>query len=412
MISLYSHQLSALDRMKNGCILCGDVGSGKSITAISYYYLKMGGNRSFLTGGEYSFMNPETIKDLYIITTARKRDTNEWGLELALFLLDPSNPDDPVYNHKVIIDSWNNIKKYSDIKNAFFIFDEQRVIGNGAWTKSFYSITKSNEWILLSATPGDTWSDYIPVFIANGFFKNRTEFNNSHVIFDRFAKYPKVKAYYNEAKLIKLRNDILVSMKDTRETVEHHVDVICDYDKETYDLVYKKRWNPFDLVPIENAPEWCYIQRKVVNSDRSRVIKFYELLEEHPKVIVFYNFNYELDIIRDTLDGVIPYAEWNGHNHDSIPNTDTWVYLVQYAAGCEGWNCTSTDTIIFWSQNYSYRVMRQAAGRINRLNTKFKDLYYFHLKSNSIIDKSISMTIKRKKNFNIKKFAGSTNWRY
>ena len=167
-INLYPHQQDALSRMKNGCILNGGVGSGKSITGLAYYFTQEGGSIE-----PYSPMsNP---KDLYIITTAQKRNTMEWEKELSHFLL-TTNPEVAYYKNKVIVDSWNNIGKYSNVTDGWFVFDEQRVCGYGAWTKSFLKIAKSNRWILLSATPGDCWLDYVPVFIANGFYKNKTEF--------------------------------------------------------------------------------------------------------------------------------------------------------------------------------------------------------------------------------------------
>ena len=99
-------------------------------------------------------------------------------------------------------------------------------------------------------------------------------------------------------------------------------------------------------------------------------------------------------------------AEWNGHNHEDIPKTSTWVYIVQYTAGAEGWNCIETDTIIFYSQNYSYKVITQSAGRIDRLNTPFTDLNYYHLYSMSPIDLAIKKAFDCKKDFNEKRFIG------
>jgi len=390
--------------MKNGCILCGGVGSGKSITALSYYFLKNEGCPLTLVqgvfGDDYGPMKKHP-QDLYIITTARKRDMLEWEGELAPFLLS-TNPDADLYQHKVVVDSWNNIKKYSNITNAFFIFDEQRVIGKGTWVKSFLKIAKTNEWILLSATPGDTWQDYIPVFIANGFYRNRTDFIDKHVIFSRkFTNYPQIERFLNQGKLIRLRNSILVNMDFKRETIAHHEDVYVSYDIAKYRAVGKNRWNPFTNEPIINAGELGYIWRKVVNTDESRQVAILEIFEKHPKVIIFYNFDYELEILRNLYYGPdAEIAEWNGHNHQPIPKADSWVYLVQYAAGCDGWNCIETDTTIFYSQNYSYRVMVQSAGRIDRVNTPFIDLYYYHLRSRSAIDLGIRRSLKMKKNFN------------
>jgi len=357
-----------------------------------------------LIGGDYIPMD-DPPKDLYIITTARKRDTLEWEGELSPFLLSTHPETNLYYNHKVVVDSWNNIGKYVNVTGAFFIFDEQRVIGSGVWVKSFLKITKNNDWILLSATPGDTWQDYIPVFIANGFYKNRTEFTREHIVYSHFTKFPKIDRYINTGKLLKLRRSILIDMDFKRETIPHHEDVYVSYDIETYKDVSRTRWNPYKNEPIQNAGELCYIWRKIVNSDQSRQVAVLEIFERHPRVIIFYNFDYELEILRNLGYGSkVKVAEWNGHKHEPIPNSKSWVYLVQYSAGCEGWNCITTDTIIFYSQNYSYKVMVQAAGRIDRLNTPYTDLYYYHLKSRSGIDLAISKALKEKKNFNETKY--------
>lgn len=402
-MKLRDYQLEAIQKMKTGCILNGGVGSGKSLTSLSYYYMQNGGSETFLTGGKHKKMKDP--KDLYIITTARKRDTMEWEGELSHFLLS-TNPDTSAYKNKVIVDSWNNIKKYKEVKGAFFIFDEQRVVGSGEWVKSFLKIAKTNEWILLSATPGDTWSDYIPVFIANGFYKNKSEFLREHAVFARYSKFPKIEKWMGAGKLNRYRRMILVDMKFQRKTVQHHEDVYVDYDIAIYKDVMKSRWDIYKQEPIVNAGGLCYTLRRLVNSDPSRASKLLDIFKEHPKMIVFYNFDYELDILKNLDYGKnVTVAEWNGHKHEPTPTKGKWVYLVQYTAGAEGWNCISTDTIVFYSQNYSYKIMHQSAGRIDRLNTPFEDLYYYHLKTRSSIDISIARAIKAKKNFNEKGFA-------
>lgn len=398
-INLYDHQLKALEKMKNGCILVGGVGSGKSITSLAYYYLQEGGQIETLTGGDYIPMG-DPPRDLYIITTAQKRDTLEWEGELSAFLMS-THDDVDLYSNKIVIDSWNNIGKYSDIRDAFFIFDEQRVCGSGAWVKSFLKISKFNKWILLSATPGDCWTDFIPVFIANGFYKNRSEFTREHIVYSRFAKFPMIDRYLNTGKLLRLRRSILIDMDFDRKTISHHEDAYVRYDISKYKDIMRNRWDIWKNEPITNASGLCYALRRVVNSDDSRIVTVMEIFEKHPRVIIFYNFDYELDLLKNLYYGDdVQIAEWNGHKHQPIPNCKSWVYLVQYTAGNAGWNCIKTDTIIFYSQNYSYKVMQQAAGRIDRLNTPYKDLYYYHLKTRSGIDLAISKALKNKKKFN------------
>lgn len=391
---LRDYQWDAVAKMKNGCILNGGVGSGKSRTGLYYYFKEQGGS---IDSHYHPMKNP---KDLYIITTAMKRDSMEWNGELANYLMS-TNPEATQYKNKVVIDSWNNIKKYKDVYGAFFIFDEDRVTGSGAWVKTFLNIARKNNWIILSATPGDTWEQYIPVFVANGFYKNKTEFCREHVVYSRFTKYPKIERYLGQGKLTRLRNQILVDMDFHRSTVAHHEDIRVQYDISKYKDAMRNRWDPYKNEPIQQASGLCYVLRRIVNSDESRQTALLELAEKHSRIIVFYNFDYELDILKNLYYGKnVKIAEWNGHQHQPIPNSKRWVYLVQYTAGCEGWNCVKTDTIVFYSQNYSYKVMAQASGRIDRLNTPFTDLYYYHLKSTSGIDLAISRAVKEKKIFN------------
>lgn len=399
---LRDYQKDAVNRMFNGCILNGGVGSGKSRTGLYYYFKRYGGNIDH----EYKPMRQSPKPpDLYIITTAKKRDSLEFEGELVPFLLSTDPKKNKLYGNKVVIDSWNNIKKYVDVSDAFFIFDEDRVTGSGAWVKAFLKITKNNEWIILSATSGDTWTDYIPVFIANGFYKNKSEFMREHVIYSRFTKYPKIDRYVNTGRLIRLRDRILVDMDFKRKTVSHHEDVYVSYDISKYKAAMRNRWDPYKNEPIQQASGLCYILRRIVNEDQSRQKALLELFEKHPRMIVFYNFDYELDILKGLYYGEnVEIAEWNGHKHQPIPESEKWVYLVQYTAGAEGWNCIRTDTIVFYSQNYSYKVMQQAAGRIDRLNTPYTDLYYYHLKTRSGIDLAISKALSQKKQFNERKF--------
>lgn len=381
-MELYQHQEDALEKMHNGCILWGGVGSGKTLVALAYYKLE------------------DPTRDLYVITTAKKRDSLDWEKEAASLGIWTVGVDSLI--GKLTVDSWNNLHKYKDVKNAFFVFDEQRLVGRGAWVRAFLRIANENKWIVLSATPGDTWLDYIPVFVANGYYRNRTEFLREHAVFSRYARYPRLERFVNEGKLIRLRKQILVEMPYDKPTTRNTKVVYVDHDKELFKRVAKDRWHVYENRPLRDAGEMFYAMRKVVNSDPSRLASVRDILQSHSKVIVFYNFDYELDILRSLRD-YTNLAEWNGHLHQDIPDTDSWVYLVQYMAGAEGWNCTTTDTMVFYSLTYSYKLFHQAHGRIDRLNTNFTDLHYYVLMSNSYIDRAVMSALSRKRSFNERK---------
>lgn len=378
-VNLYPHQRKAVNRLDNGRILWGGVGTGKSLTAVVYY------------------MEREAPKNVYVITTAKKRDHLDWDGEFAK--VGVGRREGGTVAGLLTVDSWNNIGKYENVKDAFFIFDEQRLVGSGQWTSKFLKIAKNNNWILLSATPGDTWMDYIPVFIANGFYKNRTEFKREHVVYNTYSKFPKVDRYVNVGKLVRQRDVLLVDMPYIRHTTRISKDIYVDYDHDLFDRVMKKRWHVYENRPLRDVAEMFRVMRKVVNSDPSRLENTRYLLEERQKLIVFYNFDYELEALR-SLQKEVTVAEWNGHKHQAIPKDDSWLYLVQYVAGAEGWETDRTDSMIFYSQTYSYKIYHQCHGRIDRLNTPFFYLNYFRFMTDSFIDKAISKAISEKRDFN------------
>lgn len=394
---LWPHQREVLSRIKDGCILYGMPGSGKSLVAAAYAVEKIT-RRPFEEGGR-----APVASDLYIITTAMKRDSLDWEKELANFGL---RSDKRCRNIRFHVDSWNNIKKYRDVKGAYFIFDEQRVIGKGAWASAFKRIARHNRWILLSGTPGDTWMDYMQVFIANGFYKNQRDFVDQHVEYEPYTTFPRIKRYHNQRKLQRYRDRILIEMPMKRETTRREQVIYCTYDELLYEQVEKGRWNPWEQRPVRNASEACYSLRKVVSSvGSSRPEAVRKILKGYHRAIVFYNYDYELEALRGVCEGLaIPYGERNGHKHDPLPEGAEWAYLVQYSSGAEAWNCVTTDTMIFYSQSYSWKVMEQARGRIDRANTSYKTLLYFTLTSHASIDLAVQKALERKEIFNEKGF--------
>ena len=389
MFQLMPHQKEAISKLRNRSVLWGGVGTGKSITVLAYYLEK------------------EAPKNIYVITTAKKRDSLEWEGDAAKLGISTKREFTPSHLGVINVDSWNNIKNYIDVEDAFFIFDEQRLVGTGAWVKAFQKIAKNNNWIMLTATPGDTWMDYVPIFIANGFYRNVTEFRQEHVVYAPRTNYPKIVRYLQERTLEKYRNIVLVEMPFVKHTERIIEDVSVAYDEATFKRVAVDRWNVYENAPIRDAAELFRIMRKVAYSDPSRLEAIYALMEKHPKLIVYYNFNYELDILR-TLSDRVMVAEWNGHRKHPIPSTERWVYLVQYVSGAEGWNCTETDAMIFYSLTYSYKNFEQAQGRIDRLNTPFSQLFYYVFLSGSAIDSAVRKSLSQKRLFNERKWAAET----
>lgn len=389
MIQLQPYQIDAVEKLKNGAVLVGGTGSGKTISSLVYVYEKILGGETPVYPG-HGFSNPKYNVPVYVITTPKKRDSLDWEREASNIPMELT-----------VVQSWNNIRKFVGVKNAVFIFDETRIVSYGSWTKSFLKITANNQWILLSATPADSFLEFMPLFIANGFYKNKTEFEREHIIWSRHVKYPKVERYINVSRLIRNRDSILVKMHFQKETVQYHEYIYCDYDLTNWNRAFKDRWDIYNHKPIRDISQLFYILRRIVNSDESRCDALDDISKQYPKIIIFYTFDYELEILREWCEkNNLNYAEWNGHKHEDIPKTQTWAYLCQYSAASDAWNCIDTNCMVFYSQTYSYKASIQATGRIDRMNTPFKELYYYHLISKSPIDRGILLALKNKKNFN------------
>lgn len=378
-VQLYDHQIKALAKLKSGSVLCGGVGSGKTLTGLSFY------------------LENYKERELYVITTAKKRNSGEWEEEAALLGIT-----------NLVVDSWNNIKNYAKVYGAFFIFDEQRVVGSGTWAKTFIKMAPRNKWIMLSATPGDNWMDYLPLFMANGFYRTKQSFIDMHVEYDPYVKFPRIKRYHNEGILIKHRQSILVMMPVKRHTLRHRTYRETDYDEELYKMAMKERWDPFDNKPIKNASKLLQVLRRITGTSDSRIHEAAWQIIHAKRLIIFYNYEYEREILVDLCEFLGVYAaEYTGNRHDPLPTTKEWIYIVQYTAGAEGWNCTTTDSILFYSPNYSYKITEQAEGRIDRINTKYVDLNYTILTSKAPIDQAVIRANIKKQKFNEKAWVRS-----
>lgn len=367
-------QRDAVDRMHDGCVLLGRTGSGKTMTALGYW------------------LKVHAQQDLYVVTTPAKRDAMEWegdSAKLGQYL-----PPERVV-------SWNKIKDFEYLESAFVVFDEQRVSGSGKWVKSFLKIAKSNDWILLSATPGDVWIDWLPLFIANGFYRTRTQFTDRHVIWDPHTRYPRIKRYIEEDRLERCQEAICVYLASPNPISRMVHDELVSYDSRKYAEVTRKRWNPFEVRPMMDAGELCRVQRRIVLENVCREEALERLLKGHPRALVFYSYNYELEAIKAVCERLgRSYGQRNGHRHDPVPvSKEPWVYIVQYQSA-DAWNCISTNIAILYSLPYSWRQQEQAMGRIDRMNTPFDELHYYRLMTDSTIDNAILACLDRKETFN------------
>ena len=414
-IILKPFQENCLERLSTGKVLAADTGAGKSIMSLAWYLSKeCASDEHSLKSGAKAWTLYHGSPDLYIITTPKKRDSEEWESDLSKFNLVKGRNSKEMGEVNIFIDSWNNIKKYTEIKNSVFIFDEQRAVGSGTWAKSFVKIAKQNHWIMLSATPGDTWSDWCPLMIAKGYYPNRTAFFNKHAVYNPYVKYREIIRWDNTDELEYYRSKMLVTCRMEKKTTRHFEEVIADCsNKYEVKRAYKERTNPKTGEPFKSASELCAYTRNIINTDPTRSAVGLKIIQMYDRIIIFYTLTDELEGIKWACNkaGRKMYF-YNGEIHDQVPTGNNWAYIVQYTAGSEAWNCTTCNAMLFWDLTYSYKQFKQATGRIDRLNTPYSDLYYYAIRSYMPLDLAIRRALREKKDFNSRGFLKSVRAQY
>lgn len=383
-VTFKDYQKRAINQMHNGCILCGGVGAGKSLTSLGYI------DKVYPSG------------TVYIITPARKRNTGEWFDDIRKNDMDET---------RFVVDSWNNLSKYKDVKDAFFLFDEQKVSGKGTWAKSLIRIAKSNQWILLSATPGDTYDDYATVLIANGFVRNRTTWYDEYCV-TKSQPFFHIVDHKNKDVIDMMIRRIFIKMdyQSDKKRIERVIPIQARSAGEEKEILMTHKAPGAQMPFTTFAAAIAYVRMNCYDkSKKTEALR--KIIEKHKKIIVFYNFLSEkLEIERAAIDANVTINFYNGQRHDPIPDTDEWVYGVQYNSGAEAWNCITTNAMVFYSPNYSYKTMEQAHGRIDRVNSPYECLYYYMLLNELNIDNKVMNALSSKKDFNEKMLEEERTW--
>lgn len=295
--------------------------------------------------------------------------------------------------------------KLGDYKGRFIIFDEIHFVKNPTSERGKTAqllIKNSKGFLGLSATPlSNGWEDSMNYFIMFGMAKNKTSFIREYA--------SGLDHYY---KPYGWKGDLLSPMWEAISIFRDKHDM-TDLPKLTLQDVYFKKSTRYskilkdriceDIV-YDTVPKLYAGLRQYANL-KHKGEYLNELLEgTSENVVVFYNFNTELDEIMKAIPKGKKVFIANGKGY-SIPQKGKWgnvknsVSVVQYQSGGTGIEMQYAYTVVFFSPTYSYQDYEQSMGRVYRTGQE-ENVTAYLFKTRGTVETAIWKSLEKKKDFN------------
>lgn len=393
---LYKLQEKILNKSKENYLFHLGTGTGKTIIALHHYI-------------KYSYP-----LDLIIIAPAVKVKEGGWDREIK-FVFNELGLEMPKYE----VVSYSKLKKYV-AKKGHYIFDECHYIKNSTSLRGKISKELVKKYAtcfsLLSATPASKWEEWCNYFILWGICKNKTEFYKRYVVMGRqrygSIEFNTVVGYQNTELLkehIKRRTSKKYTVNDMVEMpdlIEQYIEFKCssEYKKIKNDRIMESNGSIIKLDTISKL--YSTLRQQANITDKLEYLEYIINSNEEDNVLIFYNFNYEKDMIINYLKSKKIKVDYiiNGvtknypikENFELINNTVT---LVQIQAGGTGIELTYINKVVYFSPTYSYQDYIQSIGRAYRNGQENKVLVYKFKVLNSI-ETDIWECLERKEDFN------------
>lgn len=389
MITLRSYQQDAVEALLNGKhIVVASCGVGKGFISLEW---ARGTKKS----------------NVLVITQASKVKSNDFVEEAKLL-------DEKWYNSQssFTVVSWNSLAKWlkehqsENFADYAIIADEIQRIKNYStgMGKSFLKIASHTKcWAGFTATPGESWIQMMPYFVACGFVKHKTDFTNKFCVTQSFKGYIEIIGYNHEEVLNKWWSGITYfpDTKEMEKQLPSETHKVVHFKAPTgYAKVLKTKTRLDTDEFIDTSMAMCHYLRQLCCS-KEKVEWLKEFVESlDTSCVVFYTYIEEGEKIKEALKGVKIW-EINGKKHD-IPTADTIgkhdVVLAQWESGSASLNLQFMNYWVSFSPCYSLTTSCQSRGRIKRIG-QTKPMFYYYLKTDHTIENDIYKALKEKRDF-------------
>lgn len=414
MIDLYPHQIESLKQTEEQNRVA--------------YYLDMGLGKTFV-GSEKMYELGAKIN----LVVCQKSKVNDWVEHFKTYYpeyhtFDLTNKkqweyvlhDCPYFLHEFVIlvinyDLIFRRPEISKLMDFTLMLDESSLIQNENAKRSRFILKKLNPTnvILLSGTPtGGKYEKLWSQCRLLGWKISKDAFWSSYINyhFEHDTGFPRkvVDGYKNVERLKhKLHEHGAIFMKsedvfDLPAKIDTRVNVYCT---PAYRKFRQKSIVKIDGVEFvgDNILTKMLYERMLCgsyNSDKIAALK--DLIEStEDRLIIFYNFNGELEVLRDLCASVErPVSIICGNIKDlsSYEKSKDSVTLVQYQAGAMGLNLQKSNKIVYFTPPLSSEFFEQSKKRIHRIGQDRTCFYYYLICSGSIEEK-IYRTLAMRKDY-------------
>lgn len=413
---LYPYQEKYLEGLPSRYMFSASLGVGKSPMALVHYIRKAYPQPLLILAPASKVRSSDWSRELEEVFAAHNLALPEYQvLSYDKFAYNPSN--DAFRKGKR--PKWHEFAPDYGGKEWAVIADEVQYCKapSSNRSKALYHVAKNASFFIgLSGTPmPNGWIDFANYSKIFGFTKGITEFKKKYCDIQTYKGFPEIVGYWRIPELEKQWRSIAkpLSRENATELPERTFYNIKLKAPRIYFEYLVDRKNEQGVL-LDNPSKLAHALRQSLA--KNKIDRLDEILSStSDNVVVFYNYELELQLIKEMLakkhkDKMM--FEQNGHKHE-IPPKEAWervhnsVTLAHYKSGATGVEMQYANITIYYSPTYSYAEYEQSKGRTHR-NGQTKKCIYYRFYSVGTIEKNIWECIAQKKDFSEKLWIKNT----
>lgn len=419
MLNLYEHQLRGLEETadKNRVAFYWDMGTGKT------------------------FVGSEKLKQLggrVNLVVCQKSKIDDWVQHFKTYYLDTVIDDLTDKNQLIHFQTYAAFRdnfmmlgvinyellfRRPELKNVHFdtlMLDESSLIQNDTAKRTKFILSlKTDNVILLSGTPtGGKYENLWSQLHLLGWNIPKSTYNSTFVDYRMQdvgggMKIPIVTGYKNIGRLKRkmreygcnfLKTDDVFTLPPQTFT-DVKISATADYKKFCKNKVVELENKT--LIGDTTLTELLYCRQLCGAYNPEKLAALSDLLQSsNDRFIVFYNFNDELDAIRELCKQLKrPVSEINGHTKTTtaFEKYDNAVLLGQYQSASMGLNLQAANKIIYFTPPLSSELYEQSKKRTHRIGQE-KPCFYYRLICKNSVEVDIYETLEKRQNYTEKLF--------
>ncbi|WP_368076685.1 SNF2-related protein [Clostridium tyrobutyricum] len=408
-IKLYPHQIQALKETEK----FSRVG----------YFLDMGLGKTFVGSEKLNQLDAP-----YNLLICQKSKIDDWYDHFKSYYdykVIKYNKAQEISRHSVVIINYDLIWRRPELmklKDFTLMCDESSMIKNEKSERAKFILKmKAKNIILLSGTPTggkyeQLWSQckLLGWKISKKLYWQ--EFIKSVLLDIGGFKIKKVTGYKNVDRLKRKLHEygaVFMKTDEVFELPEQIEQKIKIKNTKEYKIFKKDRLitiNNTELVGDTSLTKMLYLRQLSSQYNKNKVNQLKDILEStEDRIIIFYNFNKELEIIKklcEKLDKPISIINGAVKDLDNFNQYNNSITLVQYQAGAMGHNLQKSNKIIYFSLPLQSELFEQSKKRIHRIGQE-KTCFYWYLITQNSIEEQIYQTLKERRDYTNKLFEES-----